>query len=78
MSVITYGRLYYGARKSQQPEQAKTRLDHLRELIPVSQLPDDAHVFMVISVPRWSVPARRLEPTISGSPRMQRPAALPS
>lgn len=42
MSAITYGELYFGARKSQHPEQAKTRLDLLRELIPVSQLPDDA------------------------------------
>jgi tRNA(fMet)-specific endonuclease VapC len=42
ISVITYGELAYGARKSAEPEQAQAGLQRLIELVPVLPLPEDA------------------------------------
>lgn len=42
LSVITYGELLYGARKSMQRELALSRLSELRSLLPVRALPEAA------------------------------------
>jgi tRNA(fMet)-specific endonuclease VapC len=44
MSVVTYGELRFGAERSQQPERAMERLEHLSRLIDVVPLPIQAGV----------------------------------
>jgi tRNA(fMet)-specific endonuclease VapC len=42
LSVITFGELLYGARKSARSAEALARLEELRQLLPVAALPEGA------------------------------------